>query len=243
MPIPTLASRNPTEHAVAPALSARVAVYARPSEPPRMAEVGATDPGLLVERLFELVARWTHIPVLAVREIIENLVHAGFNDALVSVLSDGRVVRVSDSGPGIADPERAMKPGFTTAGPAEREVVRGVGCGLPLAASLMDAEGGHLQLTANLGGGTVVTLSAPVAAVADDTEPQALMDDDARVIMALLLELGPSRPERLATELGWTIGRCGRELVVLESRGHVSRTDDGDRALTQIGSGLLATLF
>ena len=66
---------------------------------------------------------------------------------------------------------------------------------------------------------------------------------DDRLIMALLLEMGPSTPERLASELAWTIGRCGRELVVLESRGLISRDLDGRRTLTPGGSRLLSTLF
>ena len=228
---------------VSSALSARVAVYSTRNEPPELSELSEADPGVLVERLFEVVARWARLPVVAVREIIENLVHAGFRDALVSVLCDGRVVRVSDSGPGIDDPMLAMQPGFSTAGPEERVVVRGAGCGLPLAASLMDAEGGALELAHNLGGGTVVTLSAPSLPAAEDDPAATAPHDDARVLMALLLELGPSRPDRLAAELGWPVSRCGRELVVLEARGYVSRTDEGVRALTPVGSGLLATLF
>jgi len=225
------------------ALSARVAVYTSASEPPELSELSDADAGVLVERLFEAVARWASLPVVAVREIIENLVHAGFRDALVSVLCDGRVVRVSDSGPGIDDPLLATQPGFTTAGPEERRVVRGAGCGLPLAASLMDAEGGALELANNLGGGTVVTLSAPSLPPADEEPATPTPHDDARVVMALLLELGPSRPDRLAAELGWPVSHCGRELVVLEARGYVSRTDEGVRALTPVGSTLLATLF
>jgi len=220
-----------------------VAVYTSASEPPELSELSDADAGVLVERLFEAVARWASLPVVAVREIIENLVHAGFRDALVSVLCDGRVVRVSDSGPGIDDPLLATQPGFTTAGPEERRVVRGAGCGLPLAASLMDAEGGALELANNLGGGTVVTLSAPSLPPADEEPATPTPHDDARVVMALLLELGPSRPDRLAAELGWPVSRCGRELVVLEARGYVSRTDEGVRALTPVGSTLLATLF
>jgi anti-sigma regulatory factor (Ser/Thr protein kinase) len=224
-------------------LSARVAVYGGPCEPPALAEIAEDDPGLLVERVFEAAARRADLPVVAVREVIENLVHAGFRDALVSVLAQGRVVRVSDSGPGIHDPALAMEPGFTTAGEREREVVRGVGCGLPLAASLMHAEGGSLELGSNLSGGTVVTLTAPCPPPADDPEDEPAPCEDARLVMALLLEIGPSRPERLATELGWTVGRCGRELVVLEAKGYIARTEEGVRALTPAGSSLLATLF
>ncbi len=221
-------------------LSARVAVYSAATDPPVLEEIVAPDPAVLVERLYEAAARSARPPVIALREIIENLVHAGFRDALVSVLDQGRVVRVSDSGPGIPDPARAMQPGFTTAGAHEREVVRGAGCGLPLAASVLDAEGGALQLSENLGGGTVVTMSVPAP---DREAPDAPITDDARVLMALLLEMGPSRPEALASELGWRVCRCGRELVLLEARGLVGRSAEGERSLTTAGSTLLATLF
>lgn len=224
-------------------LSARLAVYHEPTEPPTVAEIADTDPGTLVERLFEAVTRWTKLPIIAVREIIENLVHADFDDALISVLSNGHIVRVSDSGPGITDPVRAMEPGFTTAGPRERAIIRGVGSGLPLAASVMEAEGGSIEFTTNLHGGCVVTLATPRVRHNDDSEHTAMPVDDDRLIMALLLEMGPSLPERLARELSWTIGRCGRQLVVLESRGLVARDSDGQRSLTPSGSRLLATLF
>ena len=221
---------------------ARIAVYHEATEPPTVAEIASDDPGTLIERLFEAVARCAHLPIVAVREIIENLVHADFQDALVSVLSNGCVIRISDSGPGIEDPDRAMQPGFTTASAEERVVIRGVGSGLPLAASVMDAEGGTIAFARNLGGGTVVTLTAPNNALDEDPESPEMRDGD-RLVMALLLEMGPSLPERLAGELCWTIGRCGRELVVLESRGLVSRDADGHRSLTPNGSRLVSTLF
>jgi anti-sigma regulatory factor (Ser/Thr protein kinase) len=238
----TLAYSHPS-----PAMSstrwARLAVYHEPTEPPTVAEIACDDPGTLIERLFEAVARWARLPIVAIREIIENLVHADFRDALVSVLANGHVVRVSDSGPGIDDPGQAMRPGFTTAGADERSIIRGVGCGLPLAASVMDAEGGTIEFARNLGGGTVVTLTTPNQTIEDDSENAAMPAEDDRLVMALLLEMGPSLPEHVAAELSWTVGRCGRELVVLESRGLVSRDSDGRRSLTPNGSRLLSTLF
>jgi len=238
----TLALTHPTP-AMASTRCARLAIYHEPTEPPTVAEIAGDDPGTLIERLFEAVARWAHLPIVAVREIIENLVHADFRDALVSVLANGHVVRVSDSGPGIADPDLAMLPGFTTAGASERSTIRGVGCGLPLAASVMDAEGGTIEFSRNLRGGTVVTLTTPNHPIDDDSESSAMPAEDDRLVMALLLEMGPSLPERLAAELSWTVGRCGRELVVLESRGLVSRDSEGRRALTPNGSRLLSTLL
>jgi anti-sigma regulatory factor (Ser/Thr protein kinase) len=222
---------------------ARIAVYYETSEPPAVSEVSGDDPGTLIERLFEAVARWSRLPIVAIREIIENLVHADFQDALISVMSGGHVIRVSDSGPGIENPELARQPGFTTAGAQERLVIRGVGSGLPLAVSVMDAEGGTIDFAENLGGGTVVTLATPAPATEGDSESSVMPRDDDRLVMALLLEMGPSLPERLANELSWTVGRCGRELVVLESRGFVTRDSDGRRTLTPSGSRLLSNLF
>jgi anti-sigma regulatory factor (Ser/Thr protein kinase) len=224
-------------------LSVRVAIYREHTEPPVVAEIASHDPGALIERLFETVARWTRLPIVAVREIVENLVHADFQDALVSVLSNGHIIRVSDSGPGIPNPELALQPGFTTAGAHERTIIRGVGSGLPLAASVMDAEGGRIEFGRNLAGGTVVTLSTPTPPIEDYPENSVMPREDDRLIMALLLEMGPSLPDRLAAELSWTVGRCGREVVGLESRGLVTRDPEGQRSLTPSGSRLLATLF
>jgi anti-sigma regulatory factor (Ser/Thr protein kinase) len=224
------------------AVCARMAVWVHPGAPPTVEEISGPEAASVVERLFEAAASRARLPVIAIREVVENLVHAGFRDALVSVLDGGRTVRVSDTGPGIADPIRALEPGFSTAGPAERRVIRGAGCGLPLAARLVRDEGGDLQLEANLGGGTVVTLTAPTT---DDpaVDTTFTCSSDARVLLALLIEVGDARPERLAAELGWQISRCGRELVVLEAHGLLRRNADGTRSLTPAGITLVKTLF
>jgi hypothetical protein len=115
-----------------------------------------------------------------------------------------------------------------------------VGCGLPLAADLIAAEGGRLELADNLGGGTVATLAAP-----GETRPPAppALSESARALLALLLELGPATCAGLACELRISPGECGRELALLEHRGLVSRDEDGGRALTEPGTALVETLF
>jgi hypothetical protein len=213
-------------------------------------ELRADDPAELVEAAFTAAAEVSLVPPLAVREVVENLIHAGFADALVTVLDEGRTVRVSDTGPGIADRHRALLPGFSTAGAGERSVIRGVGCGLPLAAAVLAERGGRLEIAENLGGGAVVTLelpepaggparTAPPAAPAAPEGP----DEGARMALALLLELGSAGPERLAGELGLPLAECGRELVLLEHRGLVAREPGGARTLTEAGRALVATLF
>jgi hypothetical protein len=231
--------------AVAPAaaatpVSARLAVYAGPAEPPVVEELGDEDPAGLVEALCDAIGDRSPLPAPAVREVVENLVHAGFRDAVVSILDGGFTVRVSDHGAGIDDPLRALQPGFSTAGPEARALVRGVGGGLPLAAQLMEAAGGRLDLTDNLGGGAVVTLSAPAP---DAPAPEPVCSEAARVILALLLEIGSGRPARLADELGRSRAECGRELALLQHRGLVAREPGGARRLTEAGVALVATLF
>lgn len=220
--------------------SARLAVYGRPGEPPLVDELRDADPAGLVESLCDAVATRSPLPAPAVREVIENLVHAGFADAVVSVLDGGFTVRVSDHGPGIGDPGLALQPGFSTAGPAERALMRGVGGGLPHAAELMAAAGGALEVAANLGGGAVVTLRLPAP---DAPAPETACSEAARVILALLLEVGGATPAGLAHELGRSRAECGRELAVLQHRGLVAREAGGARRLTEAGSALVATLF
>jgi len=223
-------------------VSARLAVYHDPLSPPAVDEVEGGEAAALVEELFRRAAAHTALPALAVREVIENLVHARFRDALVSVLDDGRTLRVSDGGPGIADKARAMEPGFTTADDETRRVVRGVGCGLPLAAGLLAERGGSLELADNLAGGTVATLAAPAADAAPEASEPPISETGRRVL-ALLLELAPVDPARLAAELDLPLAECGRELVVLEHRGLVLRDADGERRLADSGETLVATLF
>ena len=102
------------------------------------------------------------MPGEAVLAVVENLIHAHFRSAAVSVLPEGSL-QVSDQGPGIADKERAMLPGFTTATAEMRRYIRGVGSGLPVARRLVENAGGRLLLQDNLGGGTVVGLWTPRA--------------------------------------------------------------------------------
>jgi hypothetical protein len=242
---PNLAIPTPITSArgAAPGLaSARVAVYSAPGEPPHVEELADGDPAALIEELCDAVCERSRLPGPAVREVLENLVHAEFSDALVSILDGGHTVRVSDHGPGIADPQRALTPGVTSAGPEVRTIVRGVGGGLPIAQELMAAHGGRLEIADNLGSGTSITLSTPAPSAAPAATPPPC-SEAARTILALLLEMGSATPSRLAGEAGLTRSECGRELTTLQHRGLVNREPSGARRLTDAGTSLVATLF
>ncbi len=220
---------------------ARVATWSSPALPPVVEEMAGPDAAALVEAVCDAVAERSPVPAPAVREVVENLVHAGFRDAVVTVLDGGRTVRVSDHGPGIADRGRALEPGYTTADDEDRDVILGVGGGLPFAAAAMAELGGRLEIDDNLGGGTIVTLRLP----ADEgvSSPEPVCSGAAREILALLLEIDGAPPARLAEELGRSRAECGRELARLEHRGLVRREPSGVRALTEAGTRLVATLF
>ncbi len=100
------------------------------------------------------------LPYVAIKEIVENLLHADFQDAVISVLPDGNTIRVSDRGPGIIEKEKAFLPGFTTASAEMRRIIRGVGSGLPIVRDSMRAVGGSVSIEDNLTRGCVVTLSS-----------------------------------------------------------------------------------
>ena len=148
-------------------LSVRLAIYESETAAPAVYDVAAVDPGSLLAELGARTLGWlsrrgSPLPAEAVLAVVENLIHAHFRAATVSVLPEGSV-QVSDQGPGIADKERAMLPGFTTASAEMRRYIRGVGSGLPIARRLVESVGGQLLLQDNLGTGTVVSLWTPQA--------------------------------------------------------------------------------
>lgn len=223
------------------AFSAQLAVSAgERCLPPEVHEICATSQAELLEGLFVAVANRTSVPLLALREIIENLVHARFRGVVVTILENGRLVRCSDSGPGIPDPDRALQEGYTSATEADRQLIRGVGCGLPLATRAMDEVGGILALDENLGGGSVLALHAPGAAA---HAPASDTPERAQAALALLLEMGSAGPAELADELGRPLAHCGRDLVLLEHRGLVVRESNGNRRLTESGAAMIAAHF
>jgi len=221
-------------------VAVRLALYAGPAEPPQVDHLEDVDPVVLIEVVCDAVCERSPLPAPAVREIVENLVHAGFRDAVVSISDAGHTVRVSDHGPGIEDPARAVEPGVSGARAEARAIVRGVGGGLPLADSLMASVGGRLDIAANIGGGAVITLSVPAP---DGIAAEPVCSETARMILALLLEIGSADTARLSGELGGPRAEVGRELALLQHRGLVSRESGGARRLTEAGAALVATLF
>ena len=62
---------------------------------------------------------------------INMVIHAGGGDAFVTVSEEDITILLSDKGPGIADIEKAMQEGYSTATDTVRSLGFGAGMGLP----------------------------------------------------------------------------------------------------------------
>lgn len=247
-------------------LSARLAIY-RDGEPgPKVEEVQGTGPEELIHRLCTALERvireeGADLPQAAVRALIENLIHADFKSPTISVLDRGLTVRVADRGPGISDKVLALRPGYSSAGEAERRIIAGVGGGLTLAAQQAADRGGRLEITDNLGGGTVVTLTmpgGPIAAQHALTEPllagllpafelntdrPSELSDNGKRVLLLLAELGGSGLATICDELRIAPDSARSELDSLRRLGLLDPSDQRQIVLTQAGLNYLDGIF
>ncbi len=201
------------------------------------------------------------LPYSVIKELVENLLHASFADVVITIFPDGNVIRFSDHGPGISDPERAFQPGFSSASKAEKAFIQGVGSGLPVVKEAMKTLGGTIEIEENIGTGAVVTISlGEEAAViedegftdeeegktssdteeynAPDSAPSPIppkLTERQRKVFLLITEEGEVGPSHAASALGLSLTTAFRELSALEELGLVKTTEGGKRCLTSMG--------
>ena len=85
---------------------------------------------------------------------INMVIHAGGGEAKVDVDPDKVVIVLTDHGPGIADVEKAMQEGWSTASDEIRAQGFGAGMGLPNMKKYTDS----MQIDTVLGVGTTITM-------------------------------------------------------------------------------------
>jgi hypothetical protein len=251
-------SRGTQEAGLAPEV--RLAIYDSLLAPPQVVSLSSEDFNELVGELSSRTYNYARerggkIPFIVIREIVENLIHALFQDAVVTVMDDGNTIRISDHGPGVRDKERAFLPGFTTATREIRQFIKGVGSGLPVAREQLAFLGGAISIEDNLDQGTVVTLrvsptpagAAPLlpapAAQPDPSRLLSRINDRQRKVLLLIAELGSAGPTTIAKELGVSISTAYRELDALEEVQLVASRGTGKRTLTEEGIAYLDTMF
>jgi hypothetical protein len=234
----------------------RIAIYAEPRTPPvviSITDIPLTDEHMpvlmdaLATRAYEQARELGgQLPITVFRELVENLVHASFTGAVVTVLDRGNTVRVSDRGPGILDKEAALRPGFTSADAEAKRLIRGVGSGFSVVKETLAGLDGVLEIEDNLGQGTVVTArvspltESPLASVG---LPSYNLSERQLKTLLLTVELAPVGPTRLAQELGVSTSTAYRDLVSLEEAGFVACETSGQRSVTESGLVYLNTVL
>ena len=152
------------ENALTVRYAARIAVYDDKAAAPRVVLVEPKDVRAYLDEIAATVNRLAQelggqIPVMVMREIVENFIHAHFVAPTISIMDNGNTIRFSDQGPGIKEKNRALEFGTSSATEEMKSFIRGVGFGLPYAQQYMVEKGGSLTLEDNISGGTIVTLS------------------------------------------------------------------------------------
>lgn len=252
--LPTADERGSGNDAAESQAEVRLAIYDSPMAGPRVVSLRGQE---FHEFVGELAARTYHfsreqggrIPYVVIREVIENLIHAYFEGAVISILDEGNTIRISDQGPGIADREKALLPGFTTATGPMRRFIKGVGSGLPVAREQLEFLGGAIAIDDNLGRGAVITLSvgtAPAKGAPPSTQATAAppeLSPRQKKVLLLIAELGSAGPSAIAKELGISQSTAYRELQLLEDLRQVSTKRQGKRTLTEEGVAALGDVF
>ena len=229
----------------------RIAIYDTLTSPPRVVAIEEEDLPALIASLAEKTyhhcrEQGGQVPYSVIQELIENLLHAYFRDVVITILDNGQTIRISDHGPGVDDKDRAFQPGFTTATAYQREIIRGVGSGLPLARESLQFLRGILTVEDNLGGGAVFTIKMPSSAEAPPEPaggPAVKLTTRQTKVLVLLMELGSAGPTAIAKELGFSPATIYRELVVLQDMGLIHSLGDGKRALREEGLRLLESIL
>ncbi|MDO8963548.1 MAG: ATP-binding protein [Coriobacteriia bacterium] len=230
---------------------ARIAVYDGLAVAPRVEDIAAEGLADAIEQLASRTyniarERGGAIPYTIIREVSENLIHAGFLEVVVTILDDGRTVRFADQGPGIPDKEKAFLPGFSTATAGMKQIIRGVGSGLPIVLETLTFAGGTVEIDDNLGSGTVVTLrssSRPSPEEGAGSSPIPSLTDRQKQVLSLILELRSAGPSLVARELHVSVATAHRDLTVLEEAGLIEPDDTGRRTLTEYGVTCLEHVF
>lgn len=148
----------------------RISIYDDMFSTPRVLIVQPNDPRTYLEEVTNTVYRVMKeqggaLPLMIIRELVENFIHAHFTEPIVSVLDGGNTIRFADLGPGISDKERAFEFGVTSADRSMKRYIRGTGAGLPMVQQYLENAGGAVSIEDNLGCGTVVTVSVDAARV------------------------------------------------------------------------------
>ncbi|MEA2016179.1 MAG: ATP-binding protein [Actinomycetota bacterium] len=251
-----------------PELLVRIAIYDNLKSIPRIIDLSFGNINNLINKTSQKTYNLSHeiggrIPYTIIREIIENLIHADFNEVIITILNNGNHIIVSDQGPGIDDKKKAFLPGYTSATRKMKEYIRGVGSGFPIIKETITFSGGSINVEDNVKNGTVISLklsqpekaagsqtkssqpreeggSQKISGEKPHTETQTRFDDLSlsdrqQKILFIILELEEAGPSKIARELGFSLSTSYRELIHLEKTKLLISSGSGKRKLSKRG--------
>ena len=143
--------------------NARIAIYDDIQSLPRIIKIEPGNTKEFIQKLSEVVYQESQMAVgeiafTAINQIVQNFIHASFNEIVVSILDKGNTIKFTDQGPGIENKEKAMEPGFSSASFHMKEYIDGVGFGLCYVKEYATLKKGTIKIEDNLSKGSVVTL-------------------------------------------------------------------------------------
>ena len=231
---------------------ARVAVYDDPLIAPRVITIDPAPTTEFIQNLAVCIDEQARrlggkISYTVILEVTENFIHAQFREIVVSILDDGNTIRFTDQGPGIADTDKAVKPGFTSAIEPMKRYIRGVGSGLPIVHDWIELKNGRITIDSNIGNGAAVTIS-----LVEDTLTAPSADEAVGVGKRLnekeklVLSQFETNPVLGVTELARFTGlgpsSVSYQLSKLEDAGLLSPNPQKKRVLTPLGKEVLRSL-
>ena len=243
-------------------IGVKLAVYPDGGEP-EVSEVSAANSGAAAAKFSRLVMEKVReaggrVPEEAVRELVDNLIHAGYKGVVISIFDKGNVVRISDKGPGIGDKARAFELGFSGASEEAAGEIRGVGAGLGISRTVAERAGGIVTIEDNIGGGTVATISmksekapeigeeAPPRPTQQrryvDAVPKMNISERQQKALITVLESGEVGPSTVAEKLEISVSTAYRDLSVLEEHGLVAGAESGKRQITPLGHDVVEAI-
>lgn len=186
------------------------------------------------------------VPETALREVLENLVHAVPCSASIVLGPMLDSIFISDTGPGISRPDLAFELGYSTATEIHRSYIRGVGIGLYLAREDILSFGGELRIESGAGQGTFVLISlsspSPTPPYAEGVGGLALTQRQNNILF-LLSEGESLGPSRISDELNIGVSTAHRDLVKLQEVGLICSSINGKRFLSDMGRSYLQSLL
>jgi anti-sigma regulatory factor (Ser/Thr protein kinase) len=185
-------------------------------------------------------------PELALREVLDNLVHAVPCSASIVVDRDATGIFLSDTGPGIPRLDLAFEPGYSTATPLHRSYIRGVGLGLHLAREDARSCGGELRLESDPGNGTFVHISLvgpPASSLHESDVHEIRLTPRQNNILFLLSEGESLGPSQISAELNIGVSTAHRDLIKMQDFGLIYSNQYGKRFLSEMGRSYLQSLL